>query len=383
MLRQLSQKITRSVKHSPAINLSRLIPGYILYTRTEGKSDKTITIVTRSVGYLEQFLMSQGLSTNVSDIGPNEFRSFILYLQQKRCFSGHRFTKTQDRGLSGHTINGYLRALRSFWSWLASEEIVATNPLLKMKIPKAPRKVIPTFSDLQLQQLLAVIDTSTPEGYRDLAITLTLLDTALRVSELTGITLDNLWLDEGLIKVMGKGGKERQVPMGRTVQRILWHYVNRYRPEPAIPHYNHLFLTYDGRPMTKDRIDNIMSRYGRKAGIHGVRCSPHTFRHSAAIRFLRSGGNVFTLQRLLGHSSLEMTRRYCETADIDVKSAHVMASPVDNFVPQQGKAISPVYPACVTLTAQRKQATGAPDFGIRALPAPSNHYPLSITVRED
>jgi hypothetical protein len=103
LLRQLSQKITRSVKHSPAISLSRLIPGYILYARTEGKSDKTITIVTRSVGYLEQFLMSQGLSTNVSDIGPNEFRSFILYLQQKRCFSGHPFNKTQDRGLSGHT----------------------------------------------------------------------------------------------------------------------------------------------------------------------------------------------------------------------------------------------------------------------------------------
>jgi hypothetical protein len=105
LLHQLSQKITRSVKHTPAINLPRLIPGYILYARTEGKSDKTITIVTRSVGYLEQFLMSQGLSTNVSDIGPNEFRSFILYLQQKRCFSGHPFNKTQDRGLSGHTKN--------------------------------------------------------------------------------------------------------------------------------------------------------------------------------------------------------------------------------------------------------------------------------------
>ena len=83
--------------------------------------------------------------------------------------------------------------------------------------------------------------------------------------------------------------------------------------------------------MTKDSIDKKMSRYGRKAGIKGVRCSPHTLRHTAAISFLRNGGDVFSLQRMLGHSSLEMTRRYCELADVDVKRAHRTASPVDNL----------------------------------------------------
>lgn len=83
--------------------------------------------------------------------------------------------------------------------------------------------------------------------------------------------------------------------------------------------------------MTKGRIEILMKRYAQKAGIRGVRCSPHTLRHTAAITFLRNGGDVFSLQRLLGHSTLEMTRHYCELADVDVKRAHLTASPVDNL----------------------------------------------------
>ena len=312
-------------------DLAHLIQGYRLCAKTEGKSDKTITIVASSVGYLDGFLCSESLARDVTQIGRTEIRAFILYLQRKRRFSGHPFNKTQDRGLSAHTINCYLRSIRSFWSWLVSEEIIQENPLAGMKIPRLPGKVIPTFSDIQLKQLLSGIDASTAEGYRDQAIMLALLDTALRVSELVSIRFDDLWLEEGLIKVMGKGGKERLVPIGKSVQRLLWRYINRYRAEPATPNHNFLFLNVEGRPMTKDRIEKLMSRYGRKSGIKGVRCSPHTLRHTAAIKFLRNGGDVFSLQRILGHSSLEMTRHYCEVADVDVKKAHLTASPVDNL----------------------------------------------------
>jgi site-specific recombinase XerD len=318
-----------------------LIQGYRLCARTEGKSDNTIAIVANSVAYLERFLKSEGLSTNVDAIRLEELRAFILHLQQKRCFSGHSFNRPQERGLSGHTINCYLRSIRAFWTWLVSEGIVGANPFARMRVLKAPRKVIPTFSDLQLQKLLAVIDTSKAEGYRDQAIILTLLDTALRVSELASVTLDNLWLEDGVIKIMGKGGKERLVPIGKGVQRLLWRYVAKYRPQPTNMKCDFLFLTTDGRPLTKDRIDKMMSRHGLKASIKGVRCSPHTLRHTAAIRFLRNGGDVFSLQRMLGHSSLEMTRRYCQVADIDVKNAHLTASPVDNLAFKPGRPSVP------------------------------------------
>ncbi len=267
----------------------------------------------------------------MGEVGPHILRAYILYLQQKPCFASHRFNRPLEKKLSGHTVNCYLRSLRIFFSWLVAEEVIAGNPFDRVKIPRPPRKVIPVFSDAQIRALLNATDTGTPEGVRDYTIILTLLDSGLRVSELCQLTLEHVWLEDGMVKVLGKGNKERLVPIGKQVQRALWHYISRYRPEPAVPSCDAVFLTRDGRPLTKDRVEKLMTAYGRKAGVAGVRCSPHTFRHAAAVKFLRNGGDVFSLQRMLGHSSLEMTRRYCELADIDVKRAHVTASPVDNL----------------------------------------------------
>jgi site-specific recombinase XerD len=311
--------------------MAPLLQGYRLCAATEGKSLNSIAIVTCSVNYVREFLISHGASTDAAEISQPEIRAFIFDLQQKPCFSNHPFTPVQDKGLSGHTVNCYVRSLRIFFSWLVSEEIIAINPFDRVKIPRPPRKVMPTFSVLQIQQLLDTMDTATAEGYRNYAIILTLLDTGLRVSELCGLLRSNLRLEDGILKVMGKGNKERLIPIGKEVQRLLWRYINHHRPQPNMPNNDILFLTQDGKPLTKDRLEKIMTRFGRKAGLVGIRCSPHTLRHTAAVSFLRNGGDVFSLQRLLGHSSLEMTRRYCELADADVKRAHLTASPVDNL----------------------------------------------------
>ena len=271
------------------------------------------------------------METDVTRITAREIRAFTLYLQRKSCFSEHPYIQPRQHGLSSHTVHCYLRSVRAFWSWLAEEEIVSDNPFLKVKMPRVTKKVIPTFSPAQLQQLLSVIDTSTAEGFRDYTIILTLLDSGLRISELTGIMMGDLRLDDGLIKVLGKGGKERHIPVGTQVQRLLWRYISRHRPQPLNPNGDFLFLTRDGNRLTKSHIETRMVRYGRRAGISGVRVSPHTLRHTAAVSFLRNGGDVFSLQRLLGHSSLEMTRHYCQLADVDVKKAHLSASPVDNL----------------------------------------------------
>ena len=316
---------------SSKTELENLLAGYRLCARTEGKSPRTIEAVAASVAYLERFLGSEGLATDARHIGPAEIRAFIIYLQQKRAFSGHPFARAQERGLSPHSINSYLRSIRAFWSWLVSEGLVPKSPFARVKIPRAPRKIVSTFSDSQLEAFLKVIDISTAEGFRDYVIVLTLLDTGLRVSELSGLGLEHVWLDQGLFKVMGKGGKERLIPFGKQVQRLLWRYIGCIRPQPARPNGDFLFLAADGRPVTKGLIEKRMSLYGRRAGIRGIRVSPHTLRHSAAVRFLRNGGDVFSLQRLLGHATLEMTRHYCELADVDVARAHATASPVDNL----------------------------------------------------
>lgn len=124
----------------------------------------------------------------------------------------------RTRGYRPHAINCYLRAVRAFWSWLVFEEIIETNPFDRIKIPKLPKRVIVLFTDEQIKNLLATIDTHSPTGFRDRVIILTLLDTGLRVSELCNLKCEDTNLNERSLKVYGKGGKERVVPIGATVQ---------------------------------------------------------------------------------------------------------------------------------------------------------------------
>jgi site-specific recombinase XerD len=311
--------------------LETLRDGYRLSSLSEGKSPNTIAIVEASVRYLEEFLANNDLHTAVTEIGVGELRRFVIYLKERPRFAHHRFTRPQGGHLSGHTINGYMRALQSFWSWLEREDFIEENPFSKLKIPKAPKKIIPTFSEEQLHQIFAAIDTTSPIEWRDYAIILTLLDTGIRCSELTNLKLNDVNLDGHLVKVWGKGSKERLVPIGAKVQKALWKYMYCYRPEPATPRYEQVFLTRDGRPLTKDRLEAIVERYGKRAGITGVRVSPHTFRHTMAVTFLRNGGDVFSLQRILGHSQLEVVRGYVNLAQSDISRAHRRNSPADNL----------------------------------------------------
>jgi len=312
-------------------DLACLINGYALCARSEGKSPNYISLVTTSVRFFTRYLKENSLSTDVTKIGTQQIRGFVLHLQSVKRFAVHPFTKAQADGLSGHSINGYLRSLRAFWHWLEAEGLIAASPFHKIKIPKAPEKVIPTFSEEQTKALLAQIDTSSPQGFRNYTIVLLLLDTMIRVSELTGCRKDHLNLENRTLRVWGKGSKERAVPFGKTVQRALWRYLTLCRPEPQIPSQDMLFLTADGRPLKKNRIEAILKAYGQKAGIKGVRVSPHTFRHTGAVSFLRNGGDLFSLQRIMGHSSLEVLRRYIALSQADLARVHGKASPLDNL----------------------------------------------------
>jgi len=184
------------------MELDKLITGYRLCAKTEGKSPRTVQAVADSMAYLERFLDSEGLPIDARHIGPAEIRAFILYLlylQQKRAYSGHPLARAQQRGLSPHNINSYLRSIRAFWSWLVREGLVQQSPFTRVKIPRVTRKVVPTFSDSQMEVFLKVIDTSTAEGFRDYVIVLTLLDTGLRVSELAGLSKDGVDFDKGYL----------------------------------------------------------------------------------------------------------------------------------------------------------------------------------------
>jgi len=317
-------------KAKASTELSKLIEGYSLCARSEGISENTILLTRRAVGYLRNFLLNSGLPTQVDSIGVAEIRSFILHLKRARRFENHPLIRSHDRELTGHTINCYLRSISAFWTWLLKERFIGSNPFARIKIPKAPTKVITPFTQEQICSLLQAIDTSSEAGLRNYAIVLMLLDTGMRLAELIGLRMDDVDLRNRALKVLGKGAKERRLPIGKRLLAALWKY-QLHRPQPATGAIDNFFLTRDGWPLNKNRVETIIKNLGRKVGLQGVRCSPHTFRHTFCVQFLRNGANLFTLQQMTGHSSLEVLRGYVALAESDLNTAHQKFSPADNL----------------------------------------------------
>lgn len=309
------------------LELENLIQGFKLSCQTEGKSPKTIEWYIAFIDRFRRFLESNKMPLTLEEIQKVHIRAFIHYLQAEAR------TPFKNRPLSSATVQGYVRSLKAFFAWVVREEYLDINPMSKIPVPKATIKILNTFSREQITDMLNVCQKYNDTGYRNLTIILLFLDTGLRASELIGISLDDINLEDGLIKIRhAKGNKERQVPVGSLVQKSLWKYINHYRPKPVTPEIRQLFLRDYGIPLTMNGLQQMVRRYGVQAGISGVRCSCHTFRHTFAKNYILNGGDIFSLQRILGHSSLASVRTYLNLFAVDVKRQHQHFSPVNNFI---------------------------------------------------
>jgi len=157
----------------------------------------------------------------------------------------------------------------------------------------------------------------------------TLLDTGLRASETVSITLSNLNLKDGYIKVMGKGSKERIVPIGKYVGMTLWTYIDKVRPEAASPDCNNLFLSQNGKQITVNTMKLIFSRLAKSSGV--VRLHAHLCRHTFAINYLLNGGDIFSLREILGHTTLDMVNHYLHFTSSQITAQHHKYSPMDKL----------------------------------------------------
>jgi site-specific recombinase XerD len=312
--------------NSDMLELRNLISGFKICCQTEGKSPKTIEWYDAFLSRFGAFLGSNRFPTRIFEIKREHIRRFIIYLQAEA-----RVPRT-DKSLSPATIQGYVRTLKVFFSWVKREGYIDISIMDGIPIPKAPTRVINTFTSDQIARLIEICHQSNGSKYRNLAIILLLLDSGLRVSELTGVNLKDLDLSDGCITVRkGKGNKGRIVPIGSLVNKVLWKYVSFYRPQPLTQKIDNLFLTENGLSLTKSGVQQMLRRFGRHARISGVRCSPHTFRHTFAKNYLLNGGDIFSLQKILGHSSMASVRMYLNLFAVDIKRQHQRFSPVDNM----------------------------------------------------
>lgn len=235
-----------------------------------------------------------------------------------------------DAPLSPTTINHRIRSTKQFYHYLLSEDLVTYDPSERLDRKKAPLSIIETFSEEDLERLLSVPDKTRFVGLRDYAIILFLLDTGVRLSELVGIKLvDIKMVDCEVIITMGKGGKHRRVFMSPKTKATLQKYL---QARGDILDNPYLFVNSENLPMKGRNVQERLTLYGKKAKILGVRVSPHTFRHTFAKMYILRGGDPFSLQSLLGHSTLDMVRHYVNLWGNDLQKMHRQYSPVTHLL---------------------------------------------------
>lgn len=284
---------------------------FLKYCRSKNLSPNTIQWYEMRLNYMAGFL--SGRASNVSQIKTSDLRDMVSQALSE---------------LAVTSVNNTLGAAKTFFRFLCDESYLDSNPAQRIEKVRAPHTLIHTFSQKQMDELLAAPGMRRFAGMRDSTIMLLLLDTALRISEAVNIRLEDIDWNHCTIRVMGKGARERLVPFGRTVRNQLKDYLDRRGEADS----DYLFVNEFGNQISTRQVQDAITQYGRKCGIAGVRCSPHTFRHTAAVNWIRNGGDVFSLQRILGHSSLEMVRRYVALSTEDIEAAHRRYSPVDRML---------------------------------------------------
>lgn len=316
-------------KPGRALMIDELITRYALSNQADGKSPKTIAWYRDILNQFSAYLKTERYPCHLSAISLDIIRGYVLYLRHKPKFKGHPFTPTQADYLSPRTVQCHVRALKAFSSWLYAEGYTPENRLKNLKIPKAPVAVVEPLTPGEIKKVTASINKKSPTGTRNYALLATLLDTGLRASEAAGITLTNLNLADGYIKVMGKGSKERIVPIGKYIQMTLWTYIDKVRPQPISPDYNNLFLTHAGKPITVNTVKLVFSRLARSSSVE--RLHAHLCRHTFAINYLLNGGDIFSLREILGHTTLEMVNRYLHFTSSQITDQHHKYSPMDRL----------------------------------------------------
>ncbi len=326
-------------RRPPILKLSQGVLGFLQYKTAAGLSPRTIEIYTQ---HLDKWTTYAGdpLVTQTTTV---DLRAYLAWLATE--YKPVRFGGG-DEPLDPKTIRNVWISLSAFYRW-ASGEFGFPNPMLQVAKPKFVVKPVEPFTREEVGALLKACTVSREaqpadrrafvmrpyEADRNQAIILVLLDTGLRAGELCALNVGDYVEKTGRLEVKhgpsggSKGRKGRLVYLGKAARRTLWRYLAKRedRTDLDAP----LFLGHHNRRMDRDVLRQVVNKIGRRAQVNHTH--PHRFRHTFAITYLRAGGDVFTLQALLGHSTLTMVEHYAQVAALDVEKAHRKASPADSW----------------------------------------------------
>jgi integrase/recombinase XerD len=293
---------------------SQAITGWLITLSAEGYSPRTIELYTQQLARFTEWAKDPP----VEDVTTLQLRQYLNWLRDD-------YKTTRGKPLSRKTVYNNWIALRSFFGWCHKDHLLSENPSLAVSSPKYTSLPPDPFTLEEVEALLSACKQHTRDALRNQTIIVLLVDTGMRASELLGIEYPNdIDLKRQRVRVTGKGDKQRALSFGNNCRRYLWRFLTE-RGEDKGP----LILSERGGGLSLNALEQLFLSLGKWTGISP--CYPHRLRHTFAVNFLKNGGNAIALQEILGHTSLDMVRRYVHLAQRDVEEIHRSASPVDRW----------------------------------------------------
>ena len=289
--------------------------GFKSYLRLERSlSANTIEAYLHDVDMLIQFFKAKSLKKEVFEVSGNDLKDFLVWINELGMLP-----PTQTRVLSG---------LKAFFKYLLLDNQIKIDPSALIESPKTSRKLPDTLSILEINSLIEAIDLSKAEGMRNKAMLEILYGCGLRVSELTSLKISNLFLDIDFIKILGKGDKERLVPIGSEAIKFLRIFIEEIRVHIAVKpgKEDFVFLNMRGNPISRVMVFLIIKDLAKKAGINKS-ISPHTFRHSFATHLIEGGADLRAVQEMLGHADITTTQIYTHLTKGRLKEVYAKTHP--------------------------------------------------------
>jgi len=309
-----------------------LLDHYRIHLETSNKRQKTIKWYLDILYRYFNFLELSNLMKPVDELGKEALEVYIIHRKTAKRWPNNPHIKEENKGgLLPYSIQADVRTIKIFWSWLLYQGYIENNALAKFPLPKVPKTLIKTLTIEQIRLLLKTIDKNSPVGTRNYCILMLLIDSGMRISEVTGIQIADLNLSKCLVKIVGKGQKERLIPFSHFTSKELIQYIKYYRPDLCKLESPYLFPVSHGHHVRVNALQQAIKRLAKKAELYDIKCYPHIFRHTFATMFLAKGGNAVVLKEIMGHESVQTTQKYIHLQPEDLQKQHWKYSPVEDL----------------------------------------------------
>ncbi len=290
---------------------------FLTTKKSENVTPRTLETYDSGLKRFFDYLIERNI-LDVTEVNAGIVREFLVLLK--------------GRGLRGITVHQFYRVLRTFFTFLYQEDYINKNPMTTVKAPKVEQKEMRTFTAQEISKLLNAFDKNDFIGMRNYCIMCLLFSTGIRKTELSNLTLADVNITNDLIRIAnGKGQKERYAPIGKTLRRTMVQYLNMREEYLNGESCQWLFITpRASRKMTNSCMGVLFQKLKKTLRLTGEKVSCHTWRHTFAKNYLLNGGDIFSLQKILGHADIATTKNYLHLNEKEVKLQHAKYNPLDN-----------------------------------------------------